>query len=237
MTECITPVGWGHNGKTGEYYQMPCKKWNCPICGRILKNKLLDRVNRGFWGEEVRFMTLTHKAGLNRDIMKDWNRFRTYLKGETHSKLKYFLTKEFTKKGTRHLHVLVNTYIEQKLIQKCWLKATQGTSYIVWINDAKCVRDPAAYMMKYMTKNMYDEHQYGKREPRYAFSTHKEFRPIKEDKDTSECEIHELEPHFNIHSKYWFNWYNEMQTAYGTPFINWIERETRILKYPITMEI
>jgi hypothetical protein len=162
--------------------------------------------------------------------MKDWNRFRTSLRGLVPGKLKYFLVKEFTKKGVRHLHVLINAYIDQKTISEKWERATKGTSKIVWIEDAKNIKNPAGYMTKYLTKNLNDEHKYGRKERRYAFSAHKEFRPIKQDKDTSECEVYDLEPHFNHHSKYWQEWYNEMQQAYGTPFINWIEREMRIIK-------
>ena len=87
-------------------------------------------------------------------------------------------------------------------------------------------------MKKYLTKNLEDEHQYGRYERRYAFSLHKEFRPIKHDKDTSECEIYDLEPHPHYRSKYWQTWYNDCQRDWGVPFINWIGKETRLIKFP-----
>ncbi len=63
----------------------------------------------------------------------------------------------------------LTTYIDQRLIRDLWLKATKGTSYIVWIEDAKNIKNPAGYATKYITKNLHDKYEYGRKERRYAF--------------------------------------------------------------------
>lgn len=45
---CKWPIGTFKDKLTGERVNAPCMRWDCPRCGKILKMRLLDRVNRGF---------------------------------------------------------------------------------------------------------------------------------------------------------------------------------------------
>jgi hypothetical protein len=153
MTNCIKPVGYGQSTINGERFHIPCKKWDCPVCSKVLVNKLLDDVNVFFQDERVRFMTLTERstATNKNDIMKHYRRLMDNLKNR-HPGLKAFWVKEFTKRGVRHLHIAINAYIAQSELKTLWKKATYGQSYIVHIEDTCEVRNTAAYITKYMTK-------------------------------------------------------------------------------------
>ncbi len=50
----------------------------------------------------------------------------------------------------------------------------------------------------------------------------------------SQCEVYEFEPHFNMHLKYWQEWYNKCNNLWGTIY-NWISNEVRYIKMPIDM--
>ena len=76
--KCPQPVGLFHNKLTGKTVIIPCNSWSCPHCGKIKKNRVADRVKKGFDadliipGHRIRSITLTQKLGSVRDIMKDW---------------------------------------------------------------------------------------------------------------------------------------------------------------------
>ncbi|BAI61471.1 hypothetical protein MCP_1399 [Methanocella paludicola SANAE] len=197
-TNCIKPIGYGQSTTTGERFHIPCKKWDCPVCSRVRKNKLLDDVNRFFRGEHVRFMTLTERStAKNKDkIMKHYRRLMDNLKKE-YPGLKAFWVKEFTKRGVRHLHVALNMYIPQARIKKLWTRATDGESYIVHIEDTCEVRNAAGYMMKYMTKQLEGGDNFKTHERRYGFNGEKRPKPPEwEGKAEGEIEV-EIDPHFN----------------------------------------
>jgi len=220
MTNCVKPIGYGQSSIDGERFHIPCKKWDCPVCSKVKVNKLLDEVNIFFRGEHVRFMTLTERstATNKQDIMKHYRKLMDNLKKE-HDGLKVFWVKEFTKRGVRHLHVAVNTYIPQSRIKELWIKATGGQSYIVHVEDTSEVRNAAAYMMKYMTKQLNGSDNFKKYERRFGFNGGK--RPKSTDwegKAKGEIEV-EIEPHFNQNSKYWIDYFNKNQIAYGPAYI------------------
>jgi hypothetical protein len=218
-TNCIKPIGYGQSTKTGEHFEIPCKKWDCPVCSRVKVNKLLDDTNMFFEFEHVRFMTLTEKAtASNKDqIIRHYRRLMDNLK-KKYPGLKAFWIKEFTKRGTRHLHVVLNQYIPQKEIKRLWIKATGGESFIVHIEDAKEIRNAAAYMTKYMTKQLNGGDNFKRGERRYGFSGGKRPKTVWDGKAEGKIEV-EVEPHYNLRSDYWLDYYNKYQIAYGPAYI------------------
>nr|WP_148266484.1 hypothetical protein [Methanocella arvoryzae] len=143
-----------------------------------------------------------------------------------HNGLKAFWVKEFTKRGVRHLHVAINMYIPQSRIKELWIKATGGQSHIVHIEDACEMRNAAAYMMKYMTKQLSGGDNFKRNERRFGFSGGK--RPKQKDwegKAKGEIEV-EIDPHFNQNSRYWLDYYNKNQIAYGPAYIDFINFAT-----------
>ena len=155
---------------------------------RKKKYRLLDRVSQGLephptGGRRIRFLTLTLSDQVDdTQIMKFWGRLRAYLakprragKGRkiSYRHYRYFWVKEFTKKGTRHLHVMVDAYIPWQLIKNGWYHATGRTSWVVHI-AANDLHSPAGYLAKYMTKVMNGEYRKGER--RFGFSRDPVFR-------------------------------------------------------------
>lgn len=167
---------------------MSCNSWSCPHCGKIKKNRIVDRVKSGFDadliipGHRIRSITLTQKFGSVRNIMKDWAVMRVYL-GRLGYHVKYFWCKEFTVKGQRHLHAIINAYIPQPVLKDCWSRATCGESYIVWITgqnsklkEIASLYNPAGYASKYLTKSYSTETKFDNHEHRYGFCRDSHFK-------------------------------------------------------------
>jgi len=186
MSKCPFPVGYFRNIRTGQKEYASCKQWSCPVCGPRRKRELLDRVKLGFTTHEVpfipapgeksegirlydvRMLTLTLKAGTDDSLItKYWNTLRQELKDEGLEIKRFFWTKEFTKRGVRHLHVLIDRYIPKVVIKKLWRRITGG-SYIVHITRMQ-LRNPAGYAAKYMTKGFL-EGAFRKYERRFSCS-------------------------------------------------------------------
>lgn len=163
---CSNPIGVFFT-QDGKEVIAPCGKWTCPECGKVKKNKLLDRVQRGFHqvqlkGGRVRALCLTiGPKGKNEEIMDYFARFRAWLaKPRKHGKkfrcyrnINYFWVKEYQPDtGKLHLHLLIDAYIPWKLIRKAWKWATRGTGLNVDIRMTTDVQKPGGYMTKYMTK-------------------------------------------------------------------------------------
>lgn len=176
--------------QTGEIIPINCNKWTCPYCGHIKKAKLLDNIAYGGAiiqanGRRWRFLTLTLSTRVDgRKIDLFWARFRAnihaWAKKTGQHTPQYFKIKEFTEKGQRHLHVLIDTFLPFNMIQYFWRMATDGTSY--WVNIKKAqVKSAAGYMSKYMTKQTVLSDLFDKGERRYSFSYHfpRIPRPIK----------------------------------------------------------
>ena len=193
FTDCPTPVGvYYPEDNEGEARPVPCKRFKCPYCGKIRRKQVMDKVKRGFGSDRVRFLTLTIPPQIDnykgRRLMKAWNRFRTRIK-QLFSGFKYFWVKEFTKKGIRHLHIMINVYIPIAVIKRVWKKATTYTvkvqngreeretfASITHISGSKKrkIMNAAGYMTKYMTKQMQGRN-FDERERRYGFSRDNSF--------------------------------------------------------------
>jgi len=121
----------------------------------------------------VHFVGNTLTLGLdaeNKKMGKYLNRYWTSLRKIEYDDLEYIWTKEFTKRGMLHEHVLQTRYIEKNVSDYYWELATDKTSYITWPKDAE-IRSTAAYMSKYMTKSIYGDHRFAKGENRYGMSS------------------------------------------------------------------
>ena len=151
-----------------------CNSWGCSFCSPAKKHRYLDRIARGTatGGYRWRFLTLTQATSDPMPIMTAWARWRRYMHNDGWSRLKYVWVKEFTRKGKRHLHILVNAYVPQALIKKNWLRATRQKSFIVHIvgKDEDGIKNGAGYMSKYLSKNIESDHEWRKYERRFGFS-------------------------------------------------------------------
>lgn len=148
-----------------------CGRWDCPYCGPIKKKRLLDRIAAYFSGHpnECRMLTLTLRSDLDdTKITMYWNRLKASLRKYGY-KFAYAWFKQFTEKGTRHLHVLLDKYVPRKLIKRLWLKATDYTSYLVKINH-RPIRSAAGYVSRYVTRDIQGEARYLPKEHRYQCS-------------------------------------------------------------------
>lgn len=101
-------------------------------------------------------------------ITEFWNRLLASLR-KYGIKFAYVWFKEFTIKGRRHLHVLLDKYVKKSLIRRLWYAATEQTSYLVKINH-RPIRTAAGYVSKYVTKGIQHEKRYKHKERRYSFS-------------------------------------------------------------------
>jgi len=155
----------------GRVFLTPCNGWTCPFCAPKKKAKLIERIAHGGMtgGYRWRFLTLTQALNDPTYLMHAWARLRAYLAKKGYH-LKYSWCKEFTKAGRRHLHIIINAYIPQKIIKSGWIYATSGYSHIVDIRCKHDIHHIGAYMSKYITKTLTCEHDWYKGERRFGFS-------------------------------------------------------------------
>jgi len=133
--------------------QLPCKSWNCPICGPKKGKQVWKRLSQS----EVqlnRMVTLPFAIGENHNRTwqeaieesgKTLNSFLTSLR-RVYSRIRYFWVREIGGKSNMvHFHMLVDRYIPQSLLSALWARAGGGT--IVDIRKGQ-----KAYVFKYMVK-------------------------------------------------------------------------------------
>jgi len=167
LTNCPHPVGFFiiHEGGTSYRIPAPCKSWDCPVCGVQKRLHLADRIHEGAVRLQndpallpdhrlLRFLTITQHTDDPLPIMQGWNYLRLLLSNHGYDNLRFFLVKEFTEKGKRHLHILINREIPHALLKQLWIQVTDGRSYIIDIRRvSEKINRPAAYMTKYLTKS------------------------------------------------------------------------------------
>lgn len=184
--------------------------------------------------DEVRFMTLTMQADDKSPIMDHWHVLMVDLKRH-HPGLRGVWCKEYTKQGVNHMHILVNRFIDQKWLSRRWLEITK-TSYIAYMERIDDIRNPAGYMLKYLTKAHHELDMFQKGERIYGYFGAR--APKKEllgfDKEPAEFL---LKQHYNPESAYWLDYidkkgwpttgfYNKMQQQIGPAFIDYMEKAT-----------
>jgi len=165
-TDCPTPVGQALNNSTGKRIVLPCKRWTCPECGPAKVSRLRVRYGLGDLQPSA-FLTLTQQTDDPTPIMAAWNRFITSLRRKGWI-VRYFLVREYTRKGKAHLHVLVEGYWPWVQTSKLWVMATSGSSKITNIKKIHNAGGAVGYVVKYLTKSL--DSQYNKGERRYTAS-------------------------------------------------------------------
>jgi hypothetical protein len=133
-----------------------CHSWACAYCGYTRASWLKRQVSEAAVEHELsRFMTLTlgtrqvSRADSEERLKLAWSRLRKVLHG-VYPGLEYVWVMEYTKWGQAHLHLLVNTYIPQRVLSRLWKEASGG-SYIVDIRQPG-VTAVARYIAKYVGK-------------------------------------------------------------------------------------
>lgn len=207
---CPNPVGvyFNPHGSEENFSPIPCKRWDCPHCGKIKKLKVLDRVSMGFspdiagepsfdikslqkGGYRVRLMTLTQMPGSPVDLLKAWARFRALLAKRDIRIQKFFWVKEKQPStGEMHLHVMINRYLHWKTILACWRLATRGYGQHIDIRSKtkkSAGKDFGQTDISikspggYMMKYLTKslKGDFRRHERRYGYSRYPGFRPIK----------------------------------------------------------
>ena len=147
-----------------------CNSWRCPNCSivKAIKARYLIRetavLNNLFY-----FLTLTLdpskipseflSEGNNRTheyILKIFNTFATDLRRKTKEPLNYIWVLEFQKNGRAHLHILLNQYIDKKLIDEIWIRV--GGGKINWVTKAQSVEALSFYLSNYIVKGLKNNH-------------------------------------------------------------------------------
>jgi len=171
-----------------EGYALNCHQWSCPVCAKVLKNQLLDRIALGFDGvTDAYFFTVT-SSYRDMDIKKAWanmrsalsyhfpvNRYVAIMELTPPSHL-YTDWKGVTRRsvgGLRHFHGMIS-FID-KIPSKeefgaLWLQSTKGEANQVHFDKLHDLRKPAGYISKYVTKALTSG--YRDKEKRVMFSRH-----------------------------------------------------------------
>ncbi len=143
-----------------------CNSWRCPNCSRVkaIKARYLIRetavLNNLFY-----FLTLTldpskipseylseRENRTHEYILRIFNTFATDLRRKTNEPLKYIWVLEFQKNGRAHLHILLNQYINKKLIDEIWTRV--GGGKISWVTKAQSVEALSFYLSNYIVKGL-----------------------------------------------------------------------------------
>ncbi len=152
------------NGQTGDKVRMWCKSWTCTICkhhtAREVKEKISSLAYN--WGLH-RILTLTIAPKRVRVVCENdyqrmtyikqcFNRFRTNWR-KNYGKLEYIWTLESHKEGGNpfpHMHLLVNSYMPKKKLQRAWHSSGGG-----FVDIRSCKDDSvlASYIVKYISKD------------------------------------------------------------------------------------
>src|SRR5262249_18839602 len=105
-----------------------------------------------------RFVTLTldpKRAGSPEGsveyIRESWNKFRTYLKRQFGTKVRFIVILEPQKSGMAHLHALIDRYIAQEWLHKAWNAVGGGFTFIKYVD----IHRVSAYLTKYLTKELF----------------------------------------------------------------------------------
>lgn len=143
----------------GSYIAVPllCRSWNCPVCARILKRRLLRRLG---YAKPNLFATLTTSPrtaatpaeafvvanAAIASLIKRWRR------KFPNDRVDYFLVWEQTKAGWPHAHLLLRA----PPVSKHWLSHTWNEltrSYVTDLQKVNAVSHAATYLAKYLAKD------------------------------------------------------------------------------------
>jgi hypothetical protein len=169
-----------------EGYSLNCHMWNCSVCSKVLKNRLLDRIRYGLEGDhEFFFMTLT-SSFRNMDIKAAFHRFTSNLRHKSpigryvwvmeltppsHSYTDWKGVSRVSVGGLRHFHILISftgDIPSEEKISDIWLSSTKGKAWEVHFERLNEILNPAGYLAKYVTKALQVGYLYN--EKRVGFS-------------------------------------------------------------------
>ena len=133
---------------------MPCKSWDCKVCGPRKRAIWIQRLTAG---KPEREITLTCPVGkfASSDcaailMKKAWAKLVGKIR-RVWGPFEYALVFELTKNGTPHMHILCRgSYIAQKWISRWWDKL--GIGPVVYIQSVKGEKLHAAHACKYLAK-------------------------------------------------------------------------------------
>lgn len=118
------------------WYQVPCKKRGCPVCGQIRRKRIARRIAHGIIekGDNAAWFVGT----FNRDIKKNSAnkivaKFVRWLRKYTGKRIEYASTWELHESGRLHVNLVLSpwTYINQRYLSKRWERF--GGGRVVWI--------------------------------------------------------------------------------------------------------
>lgn len=180
---------------TGEYLgsiRKACNQWDCPSCGERKKNKLIDGIRDGALRivsdtslpanqRVLRHLVLTFQTDDDTPPGLALARFRSALYKAGYNNLRFLWTKEFTRRGKRHFHILLNRHIPHSLLKHFWSNATDRKSFYVYITRADTnIRNAGAYLAKYVSKSIHSR-RFRKKEHRYGHDRRTDWTPAIKD--------------------------------------------------------
>lgn len=159
MDLCPTPRN-GHllanHGDTRQLCRLSCRRWACPVCGKVNALKLRKRLH-GITCNRLLTLTMpsdttTTTEQQTRHIRHVWTLARKRicrLLGVPH--VQFMAVVEYTEVHTPHLHVLANCpYIRQRQLSGIW--HASGGGRIVDIRAVTTTSGAANYLTNYLTK-------------------------------------------------------------------------------------
>ncbi len=134
---------------------LPCKSWDCPVCG---PRKRAAWIRRLAAGKPTREMTLTcpvgkfpHPIAAAVAMKSAWTKVVVAIR-KHYKNFEYAMVWELTKKHVPHVHILFRgTYVSQKWLSGFWDK--HGIGPIVYIQKITEHGLHAAHACKYLAKS------------------------------------------------------------------------------------
>lgn len=139
-----------------------CKRWSCELCQPHRRASVIRQILNG---NPNRMLTLTHRQppGASPERVARWMSetlpefIRLCRKKVGDAELAYFCVFEAHEAGGPHLHIALRCpFIAQRWLKRVWYRLTR--SYIVDIRAIGSVNRTAAYMGKYLGKDL---HKFG----------------------------------------------------------------------------
>jgi len=159
------------NTVTGQHVYVPCNVYRCPVCGPRKLAKLRKAATAYFdTYKHVRMWTVTLASELMQDpidhyllLRECWKRFITEIRrnialSDAQKHVQYFRCVDYHETGYTHYHILVNQFIDAKILRPIWEHICQqvtgrtnhtGTLHIGIVPSARAA---ANYAVKYVSK-------------------------------------------------------------------------------------
>lgn len=176
--KCNTfPDFYFYNPDTNARIPFYCKSWNCPTCGAIKRDKVINAMAEAAVKHRLsKHLTLTLdpkklKEGENPYVYlrKTWNKMRVYLwrlgkKRGRRIKYELVVGMQYQNEDMPHRHILLNEYIPFKWLKKAWKAVGGGSVFVRYVK----VKHQKAFVKGYFSHALHDPHPSHTR--RYATS-------------------------------------------------------------------